>query len=55
MISAAASTTHQEQAAHTSTWEVKLKMLQEFQASNNHVEVTQVDECQSADIQLGHK
>jgi hypothetical protein len=41
MISGSASTTQQEKAVHNSTWEVKFKMFQEFQASHNHVKVTQ--------------
>jgi hypothetical protein len=41
MISVEASTSHQEQVLHNSTWEVKLQMLLEFQARNNHVKVTQ--------------
>ena len=41
MISAAAAMTHQEQVVHNSTWEVKFQMLLEFQATNNHVKVTQ--------------
>jgi hypothetical protein len=41
MISAEASTAHQEQVMHTSTWEVKFQMLLEFQARNNHNKATQ--------------
>jgi hypothetical protein len=41
MISTEASTAHQEQVMHNSTWEVKFQMLLEFQARNNHVKVTQ--------------
>jgi hypothetical protein len=40
MISVEASTPHQEQVLHNSTWEVKFKMLLEFQARNYHVKVT---------------
>jgi hypothetical protein len=41
MISAEAAIAQQEQVLHNSTWEVKFQMLLEFQASNNHVKVTQ--------------
>jgi hypothetical protein len=41
MISAEASTPHQEQVLYNSTWEVKFQMLLEFQARNNHVKVAQ--------------
>jgi hypothetical protein len=41
MISAEASTAHQEQAVHNSTWEVKLQIILEFQARENHINVTQ--------------
>jgi hypothetical protein len=41
MISAEASTAHQEQVLHNSTWELKFQMLLEFQARSNHVNVTQ--------------
>jgi hypothetical protein len=41
MISAEASTPHQEQVLLNSTWEVKFQMLLEFQARNYHVKVTQ--------------
>jgi hypothetical protein len=46
MISAKASTPHQEQALYSSTWEVKFKMLLEFQARNNHFKFTQVNATQ---------
>jgi hypothetical protein len=42
MISAEASTPHQEQVMYTIIWEVKFQMLLEFQARNNHVKVTQL-------------
>jgi hypothetical protein len=41
MISAAASTAHQEQVLRNSKWEVKFQMLLEFQARSNHVKITQ--------------
>jgi hypothetical protein len=41
MISAEASTPHQEQVVHNITWEVKFQMLLKFQARNNHAKVTQ--------------
>jgi hypothetical protein len=41
MISAEASTPHQEQVLQNSTWEFKFQMLLEFQARNYHVKVTQ--------------
>jgi FKBP-type peptidyl-prolyl cis-trans isomerase (trigger factor) len=41
MISAEASTAHQEQVMRNSTREVKFQMLLEFQARNKHVKVTQ--------------
>jgi hypothetical protein len=41
MISAEASTPHQEKLLYNSIWEVKFQMLLEFQARNNHVKVTQ--------------
>jgi hypothetical protein len=42
IISAEASTPHQEQVLHNSTWEIKFQMLLEFQARNYryHVKVT---------------
>jgi hypothetical protein len=46
MISAEASTPHQEQVLYNNTWEVKFQMLLEFQARNNHVKVTQVNATQ---------
>jgi hypothetical protein len=41
MISAKASTPHQEQVLQNSTWEVKFQMILEFQARNYHVKFTQ--------------
>jgi hypothetical protein len=41
MISAKASTPHQEQVLYNSTWEVKFQMLLEFQARNYHFKITQ--------------
>jgi hypothetical protein len=41
MSSTAASITQQEEPVRNSTWEVKFKVLREFQAMNNHVKVIQ--------------
>jgi hypothetical protein len=41
IISAKASTAHQEQLLHNTTWEVNCQMLLECQARNNHIKVTQ--------------
>jgi hypothetical protein len=46
MISAEASTAHQEQVLHKSTWEVKFQMPLEFQARNNHRKLTQGNSTQ---------
>jgi hypothetical protein len=46
MISSEASTAHQEQVLHNSTWEVKFQMLLEFQARNNDIKVAQVSATQ---------
>jgi hypothetical protein len=41
IISAEASTAHQEQVLYNITWEVKFQMLLQLQATNNHIKVTQ--------------